>query len=65
MKARDNLEKEIKTTKTQFYHNKFEKCIGNSRQTYKLLNELKGKTNPSETFPILASCQKNIEEPVM
>ena len=62
-KARDNLKKEIITTKKQFYHNNFDKCIGNSRQTYKLLNELKGKTNASETIPILSSCQKNIEEP--
>ena len=62
-KARDNLKKEIITTEKQFYHNKFDKCIANSRQRYKLPNELKGKTNASETFPILASCQKNIEEP--
>ena len=32
-KARDNLKKEIITNKKQFCHNKFDKCIGNSRQT--------------------------------
>ena len=49
-KARDDLKEIITTKKKQFYNNKFDKCIGNSRQTYKLLNELKGKTNASETF---------------
>ena len=58
---RDNLKKEIIATKKHFYHHKFDKCIGNSRQTFKPLNKRRGK-NASEIFPILASCQKNIME---
>ena len=34
----------------------FDNCLGDSRQTFTLLNELSGKTRPNNSFIKLASC---------
>ena len=39
---RSKLEKTIKAKKNFHYEQKFSKCIGDSKEVYKLLNELKG-----------------------
>ena len=50
------LEKSIKTAKKVYYRNMFEKGIGDSRQTFKLLNELSGKHLVNNAVPKLSSC---------
>ena len=40
---RSQFEDETKGAKRKFYLNKFNSCIGDSRQTYELLNEINGK----------------------
>ena len=37
------------------YLSKFNSCLGISRQTFKLLNELKGKSSNSTYIPLLSS----------
>ena len=49
--------------KQKFYWNKFKNCIGDSRQTYKLLNELNGKSISRFKVTILESCQKLNDNP--
>ena len=39
--ARAKVEQLIKKKKKEFYLEKFNKCIGDSRQVYRFLNELK------------------------
>ena len=53
------LEKSIKTAKKVYYRNMFEKCIGDSRQTFKLLNELSGKHLVNNAVPKLSSCMSD------
>ena len=49
----------LNKTKKQFYWRKFYSCIGDSRQTFKLLNYISGKhLNPS-IVPALDSCIEN------
>ena len=61
--CRMRLEKQLKLRKKQFHLNSFQKCLGNSRQTFKLLNELKGKSYKSQNFPILGSCYQKFDQP--
>ena len=49
--------------KKSFYMNKFNSCLGNSRQTLKLRNELKGKFSNSTNIPLLRSSFNNKTEP--
>ena len=53
---RDRFEKEIKLSKENYYWNKFKNCIGDSRQTYKILNDISGKSNKNSKIPPLQSC---------
>ena len=46
-----------------FYRQKFESCIGDSRQTYKLLNDIKGNTRKSSKVPALKSCNARSSDP--
>ena len=56
---RQNFEQAAKTSKKQYYWNKFKSCIGDSRQTYKLLNELNGKNKTQLHKPSLQTCREN------
>ena len=47
--ARLKVEKALKKLKSYYYSKRFERCINDPKQTYKLLNELQGK---SERKPI-------------
>ena len=61
---RKKFERAVKMNKRKFYWNKFKNCIGDStRQTYKLLNELNGKSISRLKVPILESCQKLNDNP--
>ena len=60
---RKKFEQAVKMNKRKFYWNKLKNCIGDSRQTYKLLNELNGKSISRFTVPILESCQKLNDNP--
>ena len=61
---RKKFEQAVKMNKRKFYWNKFKNCIGDStRQTYKLLNELNGKSISRLKVPILESCQKLNDNP--
>ena len=44
--------------KKSFYWNKFKSCIGDSRQTFKLLNDLNGKTKTKLNIPLLDTCDQ-------
>ena len=46
----------IKLSKQNYYWNKFKKGIGDSRQTYKTLNDISGKSNKNSKIPPLQSC---------
>ena len=52
-----------KSVKKDLYKQKFESCIGNSRQTYKLLNDIKGTTRKSSKVPALNSCTARNTDP--
>ena len=60
---RSKLEKEIKSAKRKYYNKKFTACIGDSRQTYKLLNDLSGKNTKDGSVPVLESCLQHKEAP--
>ena len=51
-----SLEKVLKKRKKDNYAKKFESCIGDSRQTYKLLNDIKGTTRKNSQVPSLNTC---------
>ena len=61
--SRKIFEAALIQSKKTYYYDKFKSCIGNGRQTYKLLNELKGKSNERSKFPILTSTQKKFNKP--
>ena len=50
---RNKFEDTVKRTKKQFYWNKFKSCIGDSRQIYKLLNEISGENKTKTDIPFL------------
>ena len=50
------FEKEVKQSKKDFYWNKFKNCIGDSRQIYKLLNNISGKILKFKKKNPLQSC---------
>ena len=56
---RTKFEQAVKTSKKQYHWNKFISCIGDSRQTYKLLNELNGKNKTQLHIPSLQTCREN------
>ena len=60
---RDKFGKSVKKAKKDFYRQKFESCIGNSRQTYKLLNDIKGTTRKTSKVPALNSCTARRNDP--
>ena len=51
---RTKVEKTTKAKKNSYYEQKFSNCIGDSKQVYKFLNELKGVTikNSNVHYPI-------------
>ena len=51
--------KELKKISAQ----KFKSCIGDSRQTYKLLNDIKGTTRKSSQVPALNTCNARCKDP--
>ena len=53
---RKKFDNVVKAAKKRFYSNKFDQCIRDSRQTFKLLNEIRGKQEVSISLPILTSC---------
>ena len=60
---RSKLEKELNRRKKKYYIKKFTACIGDSRQTYKLLNDLSGKNTKDASVPVLESCLQHKEAP--
>ena len=60
---RNTFQKTLETTKKQFYLNKFKSCVGDSRQTYKLLNEIKGEQKNANSVPYLDVLQADDNEP--
>ena len=61
--SRKIFEAALIQSKKTYYYDKFKSCIGNGRQTYKFLNELKGKINERSKLPILTSTQKKFNKP--
>ena len=57
---RSQFEDETKGANRKFYLNKFNSCIGDSRQTYKLLNGINGKKVTNNTIPCLDSLSEKI-----
>ena len=45
---RSTFEAELKKSKKHFYTEKFKYCSGDSRQVYKLLNDIKGSNNKTK-----------------
>ena len=61
--ARANVGPLIKKKKKEFYLEEFNKCIGDSRQLYRLLNELKGIKGKNSSIPVLVEVGQSIDEP--
>ena len=60
---RNKFEKNVKKAKKEFYRTKFESCIGDSRQTYKLLNDIKGTNRKNAQVPALNTCNARSTDP--
>ena len=61
--ARAKVEQLIKKKKKEFYLEKFNKCIGDSRQIYRFLNELKGIKGKKCSVPVLVENGQRLDEP--
>ena len=61
--ARAEVEQLIKKQKKEFYLEKFNKCIGDSRQIYRFLNELKGIKGKKCSVPVLVENGQRFDEP--
>ena len=59
---RIKVEKTIKAKKKFYYEQKFSKCIGDSKQVYNLLNELKGVTVKNSKVPCLITDGRRIDD---
>ena len=59
--ARTKVEQLIKKKK-EFYLEKFNKCIGDSRQVYRFLNGLKGIKGKKTSIPVLVEDGQRIDE---
>ena len=57
--VRKKCEIEIKKYKKHYYYDKFSKCIGDSRQIYKILNNLREITNTSKKIVSINSISGN------
>lgn len=55
---REKFERYIKMSKKAYFSRMFQSSIGDSRQTYKLLNDLNGKNICNRNAPRLADCKK-------
>ena len=55
---RNKFETCVKKAKKDFYRQIFESCMGDSRQTYKLINDIKGTNRKSSQVPALNSCSE-------
>ena len=60
---RGNFEQAVRKSKKKLYLDKFQACIGDSRQTYKLLNDLRGSICDAQIVPALTSCFQRQSEP--
>ena len=60
---RKTFQKALETNKKQFYLNKFKSCVGDSKQTYKLLNEIKVEQKNANNVPYLDVLQVDDHEP--
>ena len=47
----------------KIFKTKFESCMGDSRQTYKLINDIKGSNHKSSQVPALNSCSARCTDP--
>ena len=54
-RLRANFENSVKIAKRDFYANRFESCIGDSKQKYQSLNDLSGKSHVSKNVQFLKS----------
>ena len=59
---RTKVEKTIKAKKNSYYEQKFSKCIGDSKQVYKFLNELKGVSSKNSKVPYLIKNGRRIDD---
>ena len=60
---RNTFQKAVETTKKQFNLKKFKSSVGESRQTDKLLNEIKGEQKNANSVPYLDVLQADDNEP--
>ena len=60
---RNKFGKSVKKAKKDYYAKKFESCIGDSRQTYKLLNDIKGTNRKNAQVPALNTCNARSTDP--
>ena len=60
---RKNVEIMIRKLKKEYYFKKFNNCIGDSRQVFKLLNEINGKQKGSSKVPTIQLEGTNVSDP--
>ena len=60
---RNKFELAYKKAKKKFFGDKLRSCIGDAKPTYKLLNEISGKSKQSPKVPILRSSYEAITTP--
>ncbi len=53
---RKKFQREYNRAKKDYYAEKFRMCIGDSRQTYKLLKDISGRNSGLASLPVLSSC---------
>ena len=59
------VEKFIRIAKKDHYYQKFNKCIRDSRQVFKVLNEINGKTAKSSKVSALLINNNKLSDPVL
>ena len=61
LSERSKVEKLVKLSKRNYYYNRFNNCIGDSRQVFKILNEIIGKCPRSGNVPLLKNGDLEID----
>ena len=60
---RKNVEIMIRKLKKEYYFKRFNNCIGDSRQVFKLLKEINGKEKRSSKVPTIQLEGTNVSDP--
>ena len=60
---RVRFEKEVKNAKSKFYLDRFKSCIEDSKQTFRVLDEISGDNYKKSSIPLLEPCKSDQSYP--